>query len=48
MPSQPSPCPACGQPGRWGFDDDWCHDDTDASLNCPRDGYYPETDDDVQ
>jgi hypothetical protein len=24
MPSAITNCPKCGQPGRWGFDDDWC------------------------
>lgn len=41
MPSLPSACPTCGQQGRYGFDDDWCHDDTDAAINCPREGYIP-------
>lgn len=36
-----SNCPECGRWGRWGFDDDWCHDEYDAALNCPREGWYP-------
>jgi hypothetical protein len=43
--SRPSKCPACGRQGRYGFDDDWCHDDTDAAIACPREGWYPGRDD---
>lgn len=39
--SAPSPCPECGKPGRWGFDDDWCHEDSDAAMTCTREGWYP-------
>jgi hypothetical protein len=46
MPSAVSNCPACGQPGRWGLDDDWCHEDFDAALSCAREGWYPGKGDD--
>jgi hypothetical protein len=36
-----SPCPTCGKPGSWGFDDDWCHHDSDAAMTCPREGWCP-------
>jgi hypothetical protein len=42
MASQPSVCPDCGKQGRWGFDDDWCHEDTDPALDCPREGLTPD------
>ena len=44
MTSQPSRCPECGCQGRYGFDDDWCHDDVRAAMDSPREGFYPDTD----
>jgi hypothetical protein len=46
MPSAVSDCPDCGGPGRWGFDDDWRHKDSDDAEACSREGYYPADDDD--
>ena len=34
-----SNCPTCGEPGRYGFDDDWCHETLTAALACPREGW---------
>jgi hypothetical protein len=47
MPSAVNDCPDCGKPGRWGFDDDWVHEDPQDALVCPREGYYPGDDDDA-
>jgi len=44
-PNRVSVCPQCGEPGQWGFDDDWCHLTTDAAITCPREGWYPGKDD---
>ena len=45
MSSRPSACKVCGQQGRYGWDDDWCHDTLEAALACPREGWYPGKDD---
>lgn len=39
MPSAISSCPTCGKPGRWGFDDDWCHETLADALSCPLEGW---------
>jgi hypothetical protein len=39
MPSAISSCQHCGNPGRWGVDDDWCHETLDDALSCPLEGW---------
>ena len=43
MASAVSTCPECGEHGRWGFDDDWCHEDLAAAIACPREGATTDT-----
>ena len=39
MTSAISNCRRCGKPGRWGFDDDWCHEEHQAAIDCPLEGW---------
>lgn len=41
MPSALNLCPDCRKPGRWGFDDDWVHEDPQDALVCDREGFDP-------